>query len=181
MTTGRTATRLDEVMPHWHYREHHELPVSSPPAAVLSAVEEVTWREVPLFRALMTVRFPGHALLPDAPVFGWFERTGFTVLTRTEQELVVAALKPVTNKAPRAEVGDVGLGVFREFGRPGYIKIAFNFRCAGGILSTETRVLATDSRARRVFAAYWLAIRAGSGIIRHVWLRAIRRRARRAA
>ena len=45
------------------------------------------------------------------------------------------------------------------------------------LLSTETRVLATDPRTRRAFAAYWLFIRAGSGAIRREVLRVVARRA----
>jgi len=47
----------------------------------------------------------------------------------------------------------------------------------GTLLSTETRVLATDPRTRQVFAAYWLFIRAGSGAIRREVLRIVARRA----
>jgi hypothetical protein len=43
----------------------------------------------------------------------------------------------------------------------------------GTLLSTETRVLATDPRTRRAFAAYWLFIRAGSGAIRREVLRIV--------
>jgi len=45
------------------------------------------------------------------------------------------------------------------------------------MLTTETRVRATDPRSRRLFGLYRLFIRGGSGLIRHVWLRAILRRA----
>ncbi|MGH3097728.1 MAG: hypothetical protein ACRDMV_17220 [Streptosporangiales bacterium] len=171
--------RLDEALPRWHHCERHQIAVSAPPPAVLNAAEQVTWREVPLFRALMNVRFPGSALPGDAPVLDWFVRTGFTVLDRTEDELLVGSLQPVTRGVPAVDLAGLEPAGFRAFDRPGYAKIAFNFRCTGKVLSTETRVLATDPRARRVFGAYWLAIRAGSGIIRHVWLRAIRRRASR--
>jgi hypothetical protein len=44
-------------------------------------------------------------------------------------------------------------------------------------LTTETRVLATDSRTRRLFAAYWRLILPGSALMRRTWLAAIRRRA----
>jgi hypothetical protein len=44
-------------------------------------------------------------------------------------------------------------------------------------LSTETRIAATDARARRRFAAYWLVVRPGSGLIRRLWLRAVKKRA----
>jgi hypothetical protein len=45
------------------------------------------------------------------------------------------------------------------------------------LLSTETRVFATDAATRRRFAAYWRVIYPGSALIRIEWLRAIRRRA----
>jgi hypothetical protein len=46
------------------------------------------------------------------------------------------------------------------------------------VLTTETRVLGTDRRTRRLFAVYWFVIRGGSGLIRRVWLRGIRHHAR---
>jgi hypothetical protein len=45
------------------------------------------------------------------------------------------------------------------------------------LLSTETRVLATDPRTRRAFAAYWFLIRAGSGAVRREVLRTVAHRA----
>jgi hypothetical protein len=57
-----------------------------------------------------------------------------------------------------------------------------NFRveadgASGSILSTETRVYATDEASKRRFAAYWRVIYPGSALIRRMWLRAIVRRA----
>jgi hypothetical protein len=73
--------------------------------------------------------------------------------------------------------------VFRDFAEPGYAKAAFNFRLEprGGrtLLWTETRVLATDERARRRFRRYWRLIHPGSAAIRVAWLRAIRKRGER--
>jgi hypothetical protein len=46
----------------------------------------------------------------------------------------------------------------------------------GTFLSTETRVVATDARTRRAFAAYWFLIRPGSGAIRRELLRVVARR-----
>jgi hypothetical protein len=48
---------------------------------------------------------------------------------------------------------------------------------SGTVLSTETRVLATDPRTRRAFAAYWFVIRTSSGAIRREVLRVVARRA----
>jgi hypothetical protein len=47
----------------------------------------------------------------------------------------------------------------------------------GSLVSTETRIHASDAAARRRFAAYWRVIYPGSALIRRMWLRAIRRRA----
>jgi hypothetical protein len=57
-----------------------------------------------------------------------------------------------------------------------------NFRvtpdgAGGSMVSTETRVFASDASARRRFAAYWRLIYPGSATIRRMWLRAIERRA----
>lgn len=44
------------------------------------------------------------------------------------------------------------------------------------IVTTQTRVRATDPFAKRKFAAYWRVIYPGSAVIRRVWLRAIKKR-----
>jgi hypothetical protein len=65
---------------------------------------------------------------------------------------------------------------------PGTAKAAFSLaveeRDGATVVTTETRVVGTDSRARRAFGAYWLIIRGPSGLIRRSWLAAIDRRAR---
>ena len=46
---------------------------------------------------------------------------------------------------------------------------------AGTLLSTETRILATDPWSRRFFAVYWFLIRASSAAIRREVLRVVAR------
>ena len=69
----------------------------------------------------------------------------------------------------------------RTFHAPGWVKCAVDFVLepdgAGTVLRTETRVIATDAVTRVRFALYWLAIRAGSGLIRREILRSVARRA----
>ncbi len=48
---------------------------------------------------------------------------------------------------------------------------------AGTRMRSETRVRATDGRTRALFGLYWLAIRAGSGLIPRDMLREVGRRA----
>ena len=45
--------RRDDAMPRWDRRERHGIPCDAPPAVVMRAAEEVTWREVPVFRSVM--------------------------------------------------------------------------------------------------------------------------------
>ena len=44
---------------------------------------------------------------------------------------------------------------------------------AGTLLSTETRILATDPRSRRSFTVYWFLIRPSSAAIRREVLRVV--------
>jgi hypothetical protein len=72
---------------------------------------------------------------------------------------------------------------FKELAAHGIAK-AMNFRIEDAddgscLVSTETRVHATDPAARRGFGRYWWLIRPGSGFIRRMWLPAINRRAAR--
>ncbi len=73
---------------------------------------------------------------------------------------------------------------FKALDAPGFAKATMNFRLedAGSqasVLTTETRVHATDAPTRRRFAAYWRVIYPGSSLIRRMWLRAIKLRAER--
>lgn len=169
---------LDEALPRWHHRERHRIATEPPPESLFAAFDELTWGEVPVFRALMRVRGLGRDGLPgDARIVDWFTSAGFAEVGRTTDELLIVAVERTRRGAARFD--RPSLRTFRDDREPGHVKIAFDAGCADGLLSTETRVLSTDPRSRLLFAAYWLAIRAGSGIIRRVWLRAIRDRALR--
>ncbi|HVF19858.1 MAG TPA: hypothetical protein VNA14_06415, partial [Mycobacteriales bacterium] len=75
--------RLDELVPEWHFSERHSRDVVASTAAVMGAVEDVTWREVPLFRVLMSARSAGRAHVDiDLPVLDGMARSGFTILHR---------------------------------------------------------------------------------------------------
>lgn len=179
-TARRTLTEgtlLDAALPAWDHRSRHTIRVDETPAALLATVDELTWREVPVFRLLLTLRgIAGPGVTPSAPVLSWFTSAGFGEVARTDDELLIVSTQPVRGGLRPAT--PLSIAAFRAFDEPGYVRIAFNFTVADGVLATETRVLATDPRARRRFAVYWSLIRAGSGLIRRVWLRAIRSRAR---
>ena len=179
-------TRLDDFLPAYHFHEIHSLAVHAPPERVFAAIHAVTAREIRFFRALTWIRSPHFgktresilAPSPAEPILDVATRSGFLLLAEeADQELVVG-----TVLGPPLRVDHPRPSDFRAFDRPGYAKAAMNFlveeQGSGWCrLSTETRVVATDPRARRRFAAYWRVIYPGSALIRRMWLEAIRRRA----
>jgi len=164
---------LSDMLPEFHFRERHERHVDASADHLFTAIREVTLDEMPLGRLLMRLR--GIRSDTSRPLFAEMQRVGFQLAAEEpNRELVFAAIgQPwkllAGGRPPGAD--------FRTFADPGYAKMAFNFRLDGATLSTETRVLLTDSRSRRAFRRYWILIRPFSGLIRRVWLRAIARRA----
>jgi hypothetical protein len=179
---------LDEFVPACQFREVHSIRIHAPTDAVFRAVRSVTAREIRFFRFLTWIRSPrltraGRedilAAPADKPILDVALRSGFVLLADDpSRELVFGTI--LCGRLPgvtRLRAGD-----FLELDRPGFCKVAMNFRLrdeGGGSvrLSTETRVLALDPSARRRFAVYWRVISPGSALIRRMWLEAIRRRA----
>lgn len=169
-------TRLDAVMPAYHFHEVHEVQVKAPPPRILEAVRGVTAGEIRLFRTLTWIRSPRlgararESILDapeDEPILDVALRSGFVDLGRDDREVVFGTLlrlSPARSGAPR------------------HARTAMNFLVeeeADGWsrLSTETRVLGSDEGARRSFAFYWRTIYPGSALIRRMWLQAVKRRA----
>jgi hypothetical protein len=159
--------------------------VDADPTTVLGEVVRMTSRDVPIMVALMAVRrLPtllsgSGSLRPDRrPIVEQLERSGFVRLSETDDELVLGVVGRFWR--PAGDLRRVPAESFAEFAQPGWAKGVIKFRVtpAGDrtLLSTETRVLATDAAARRRFRCYWRLIYPGSAVIRVAWLRAIRRR-----
>ena len=169
---------LDEVMPSYDRRESHGRATAAPPDAVWEAIHGLTGDDLRLMRALMALRTLGRRSGDNnRTVLEGFERMGFRKVAESPgEELVLAGIGRFWTPSGglrRVESGEQ----FRDFDEPGYAKVAFNFRLAGGRLSTETRIAGTDAHARRRFGLYWLLVRPGSGLIRREWLAALDRRA----
>jgi hypothetical protein len=184
--------RLEEFAPTYQFSEVHRVRIAAPRNRIYRSIKEVTAGEITLFRTLTWLRRFGragpHSILnapAHEPLLEVATRTGFLLLADdVERELVVGTVLI----APGAVKRPATPAQFKELVAGGVAKAVMNFCIddAGNgacLVSTETRVHATDAGARRRFAAYWAVIRPGSGFIRRMWLRAIKRRAegRRAA
>ena len=193
MTAGRgmagAATApptLDDLLGEGDFSERHERRIQAPPATVWAALHEVRLVDLALSRTLMDLRtLPMRVrgrprprmvtarLLEDGPV---------PVLATEPGRMVLAggAMQP-WRLTRHTEPPPLDLEALRAFSEPGWVKVGMDFvlEPEGGAtrVRTETRIVATDPRTRLVFGLYWVAIRAGSGLIRRDMLRAVARRA----
>jgi len=178
--------RLEEFAPAYQFNEVHRIRIRAPRPSIYRSIKEVTSREITLFRTLTWIRRFGRggseSILnapSDEPLLDVATRTGFLLLADDPQrELVIGTVVIAPAGAKRPATPEQ----FKQLVAPGIAKAVMNFRIedAGSgvcLLSTETRVHGTDAGARRRFAGYWMVIRLGSGFIRRMWLRAIKRRA----
>jgi hypothetical protein len=183
-------TRLDEFVPIYQFNEFHSIRIPAPKERVYRAIKSVTADEILFFRTLIWIRRFGSAgpesvLNPgkDAPLLDVATRTTFILLAdEPNQEIVVGALVAAPAGWRPKKTGRPTPEDFKSLHAPGFALAAMNFHIEQGdsdscVLTTETRVYATDAATRRRFAAYWRIIYPGSALIRHMWLRAIRKRA----
>jgi hypothetical protein len=179
---------IDGFLPRYDWNEIHSTEIAASPADVLDALRKVTAAEIRLLRVLFAVRsLPGRMLGRPAPLRGsgpvlaGILRSGFVLLADGGDELVVGTIGRFWQARPTHAAFADG-DAFLAFREPGYAKAVMNFAVSDvgagrARLSTETRILLTDARARRRFGAYWLVVRPGSGLIRIMWLRAVKKRA----
>jgi hypothetical protein len=179
-------TRLDEFVPVWQFNERHTIRIAAPPARAFEAIKSVRADEISLFNALTWIRRGGRELPESilnagdsAPLLDVATRGGFIYLAdEVPREVVVGTVV----FAPRGGRGVLKPHTFKSRLAPGFVLAAMNFLVTpdgpnGSLVSTETRVFANSSYARRRFAGYWRTIYPGSALIRVMWLRAVRRRA----
>jgi hypothetical protein len=185
-------TLLDQLLPASHFSETHSLAVDAPPGVVFAAINEVTLREVPVFRLLFQLRaLPARLLGRNVSAFElrerlvmWARRAGFVALGELPPKEVVFGVIGQPWRLTGGRSAPVnGPEEFIAFTTPGYVKVVTTFQVgpsgtdARTTLSTETRIWAPDPATRDRFALYWWFIRVGSGIIRKEWLAAVKQRA----
>jgi hypothetical protein len=153
---------LDAFLPAYDFSTRHAVAVAVDPVRADRALREVTFKEVPLVRALLAVRGLGLRRGEDTVLGAMVPRA--TVLEDVPGEGVVLALSGqfwrLRGRGPEAPATAV-----------------IDFRALPGSLATETRVHVPDPVSRRKFGRYWRIVRPFSGLIRMVVLRAAKRRA----
>jgi hypothetical protein len=153
---------LDAFLPAYDFSTRHAVAVAVDPLRADRALRDVTFKEVPLVRALLVARGLGLRRAEDTVLGAMVPRA--TVLEDVPGEGVVLTLS----------------GQFwrlRGRGLEAPATAVIDFRALPGSLATETRVHVPDPVSRRKFGRYWRIVRPFSGLIRMVVLRAAMRRA----
>jgi len=182
--SASSDSQLNQFIPVYQFHEFHSLRMNGNADQVYRAIKGVTADEISLFRSLTWIRRCGRALpagilnVPKGqPILELAVRTSFQLLAEEPgQEIVLGTLVIAPPGSQRSNID------FKTQRAPGYALAAINFRVndsghGQSLVSTETRVYATDAQSRRKFARYWRVIYPGSAMIRRMWLRAIQRRA----
>jgi len=183
---------LDQIMPVYSFNEVHTIHVKAPRSRTYRAIKEVTADEIPLFRALMTIRMLPTRLTGKSgrgeanwkkPLLDEIQKAGFVLLAEeNDREIVIGTVGQFWKMSGGVVRGITDAHDFLAFNRKGYAKAAMNFhikQSTNGLVTirTETRIHALDVTSRRKFARYWKVVHPGSALIRAMWLRAIKRRA----
>ena len=179
---------LDAFIPTYDVVERHHVRVDAPAAVTLDRARNLDINDACLSRAIFKARElimgAPHVPLPPGGLIAVMQRIGWGVLAEQPgHEIVLGAVTrpwepdPIFRSVPPAE--------FAAFGEPGYVKIAFTLRAdpvgdQRSIFRTETRAVATDARARRLFRRYWALVSPGVALIRVDMLNPIRAAAERA-
>jgi hypothetical protein len=157
---------LDDFLPAYEFAARHGVAVKADGDRADAALREVTFRDVPVVRALLFARGLGARRGGESVLAAMMRRA--TVLEDVPGEGIVFSLTGqfwrLRGRGPEAPATAV-----------------VDFRAAPGSLTTETRIHVPDPESRRRFARYWRVVRPFSGLTRVLVLRAAKRRAESSA
>ena len=191
---------IDEFLPEFDVVERHQILIDAPVAQSYAALRLTDFGRPLAVRAMLALRALPSFLLglprllrrlkgqtsghtsPPTLTLDTFLKHGFALLSEAKEEEVVLGLVG-RFWTPTGCLETTSGKRFRQEGRPGLAKAAWNFAFeqtgAGTRVTTETRVKCTDASSRRRFKLYWLAVGPFSGLLRRYMLRELRRTAER--
>jgi hypothetical protein len=178
---GALLELADAFLPRFEFSERHEGVVAASPSRILAVIPTLAATDDPIVRALLAIRQAPARLMGGIPAAP-FGMNRFTLLAQNESEMVFG----LCGRFWRADFGLFPIpdgAAFKAFHEAGVPKLLMGFATSptdegATRLVTETRIHCLDAQAKRAFAPYWFAIRAGSGLIRRRMLSTLARRAK---
>jgi len=184
--------QIDKFLPGYDFNEIHKLTIKASPEQVFNAMKELTASELsPLIFLLLDARNLPAKLLgkhppsvtAPGPFLEQLYRDGFIPLAEEPDKEIVFGLIGLFWKLTGGETPSISSPqAFLDFDDPDFAKVASNLAVTVDDqnftqCSTETRIQISHPGARRKFAVYWRIISMGSGWIRVLWLKAIKKKA----
>ena len=167
---------IDRVLPKYDEREYHQIEISGDRTEVYETVRALDFSDSFLIRTLFRLRgLPATATNLDGLL-----QVGFLFVDEIPNvEFVLGLVGKFWTL--RAQILQLNPVQYTEFSQRGYAKLAWNFaiqESASGLikLSTETRIVCTDSHSKSRFKLYWFLIGRFSGLTRREMLRSVKRK-----
>ncbi len=172
---------LEHVLPRFDVETRKAIYVRAPAETVYEVARELDMSSSALIRTLFTLRgLPSYALNAEG-----LARMRFKIV---HEEPPNGFVLGIVGRfwTISGHLIDFDPNVFSEMQAPGSAKAIWAFHVAadpegGAVLSTVTRVLAMDERARRKFRLYWSVVGPFSALIRSRALSAIKQSSERLA
>jgi hypothetical protein len=177
---------LDDVVPRPDHVTRQSRWIPAPAAPVWTALQQVRLSTLPVTLSLSAARFlpvvlsgRGLGQLRDRP---FLDALPVPLLASEEPSSVVfGGLLQPWRLSGGERAPELDAATLRGWDAPGWVRVAMDFRLTpavgGTVLSSETRVVATDEVSRRRFARYWRVVRPGSSAVRWEVLTAVELRA----
>lgn len=167
---------LDDLVPSpAQFGSQSELVIRAGPQAVWEELTSIKMGSLPQTRALEALRYlplrlVGRGGRPPAATT-YLEHLPIPIVSLTPGvSQISAGLSQAWKLLSGRRPPELDARALREWDEPGWIKVAMEFRLrsvpGGTLLTTETRVDATDPRTRSAFGRYWHLIRPASAHIR---------------
>ncbi len=193
------VTLLDTVMPVYHASAVHTIVVQAAPEEIERAYREITPGEITLMRPLFQLRsIPFYVRGKQPPAGIPLDQTFLSLALGPESFWISLAEEPPYESV----MGAVGifdtpsisfatvhsLAEFQAFAEPGHERTVLGFRIIPGgdpvtgyTVVLESRTYVIDPARVRRFSLYWRLVKGGEGVMVQGALRAVKRRAERAA
>ncbi len=194
---------LDKYLPKHDFTEVHTKKIKATPEVAYKAMQDTTLGEIHWFvkflfylralpeklahrkeNPLASPSFTGNKPL----LTEMLESTFVKIEEQVPREIVFGLIVPgsigrVWKESSAHILKPSNAAEFMAFNDPAFLHVIANFNVAEApelgylIIRTESRTKGLSDKARQSFRPYWFIIRPWSGLIRRLWLKAIKRRA----
>lgn len=184
--SSEACSRIDAFLPNYDFRASYQIRINAPRSTVYECLVHSDFNELWLTRLLMTLRTgkrtPRHRMPGD--LRQRLQGTGFVILEEVRDEELVIGVAGRFWRPDGRRCMDLTEADFVEFSRPGYAKVAWNFRLRAELSATESTTLSTETRiqcfgraALWKFGIYWSLVGPFSGLIRKAILKQVKTKA----